>query len=185
MSIDFTLQNKATLDLAHNKKKQSQFSTVSQNVASSHCVDATFLSTLQKNAIPQELYSVLNIDSQFKYFYKSNELIFQDFSLYLQQYHNLSERSVRQNIFHIKDIWRTIDPTFNMELNAIGNANLIEEKFVLPNKSALMGNENFTHKKKTKCLQASTIRVKLGSLRKFIIFLKRRLGFYINTSYIN
>ena len=122
-------------------------------------------------------------DQRFKYIFDNSEEIIKLFRIYLQEVDQLSEKSANQHCSNVDEIWKSLHASLKTKPNVFCNPDLLEERYVLPLKKLLIRENKRIKKQPGTCFQASTIRVKLGSLKRFFELLKKRYMIYLQNYY--
>ena len=87
---------------------------------------------------------------------------------------NRKDQQAKQCSSDVRSIWSTVDPLLLIHPNALSNEDLIEERYYLPQKKLLIENKDKEPGEQEPHIQATTIKNKLISFNKFMLFLRDR-----------
>ena len=90
----------------------------------------------------------------------------------------------KQCFSDVRSIWSTVNPLLLIDPNALTSEDLIDKQYYLPPKKLLIKNKDKEHCEQEPHIQASTIKTKLISFKKFMSFLRDR-KIYVGLNFEN
>ena len=132
---------------------------------------------LTKNIpITQEFETKYNLQGNFKHTYETADDVLNDFVNYRVTVSKNKLSQAIQYAANVKQLWKSVDTTLSLNPNHLKNVDDIEDWWLSPRIEELEIElaKPFAEQDNADVLQASTLRAKLQSLKKFIKFLQLR-----------
>ena len=138
--------------------------------------------SLLQNKLPltkaKKKYYGLPVTTTFEFHYESGKQLLENYLEYMQKFQDRKKKSLvkktSQYILDIKDVWHSVDKSMCLFPNALKEHEMVESCFFLPLKKKLLENKDRNVEEQQCHIQAETITSKLGSVVRFLKFIKDR-----------